>query len=112
MRDGAIIVNNFVHDLATGFWLALVLVSAGLRRVLAATGLLAAGRPVLGLAFRWLLVSLAIILLTGAVRAVTYREPGVAGRDQVKLRLLVAKHVLLGAAFLAGTFWAYRLAFA
>lgn len=103
------IVNNFCHDLATGFWLALVLVEAGLRQELAAQGLLEAGRPVLGLAFVWMIGALAIILLTGVFRAVTYQAPPEPER-QVKRRLLWAKHAFLAAVFALGTIYAYRLA--
>lgn len=111
-RDGIIIVNNFVHDLATGFWLSLLLVLAGLRQALLAVELLPAGRSVLALAFRWSLVALAVILASGVVRAATYRAGGPVARQQLKWRLLVIKHALLGTAFAAGTLWAYRLAFA
>jgi hypothetical protein len=111
MRDAVIVVNNFVHDLATGFWLALVLVLAGFRKVLSGGPLLAAGRPVLGLAFRWTLVALAVIFATGVLRTISYRGSGIPGRDRLKLELLIAKHILLGVTFLIGTFWAYRLAF-
>ena len=105
------IVNNFVHDLATGFWLAVVIVEAALRRELSASGLLAPGRPVLALCFWSAVGSLVVILATGVVRTATYRDHQNPNAE-LKRRLLVAKHVLLGAAFTLGTAWAHRLAFA
>lgn len=105
------VLVSFAHDLATGFWLALVLVAAGLRRTLEPAGLLPAGRPVLVALFRWVIAALVVILLTGVWRTLTFRNtPGID--PLVKRRLLIAKHVLLGAAFALGTWYAWRLAFA
>ncbi|MDI6870429.1 MAG: hypothetical protein QME79_03550 [Bacillota bacterium] len=111
MPAGLRIVNNFVHDLATGFWLALVIAASALRRTLVAAGLLAPGRPVLVLLFRWAVVALAFILFTGVVRAAVYRDGGDAD-PRLKRRLLLIKHALLGAAFALGTAYLYQLALA
>lgn len=111
MPEGFRVVNHFLHDLATGVWLALVLVEAALRRTLAASGLLDAGRPVLALAFRWGVAALALILLTGVARTATYRDPGDVD-PAVKRRLLWVKHVFLILVFGLGTFYAHRVAFA
>lgn len=105
------VVNSFTHDLATGFWFALVFVAAGLRRELAEAGLLAAGRPVLGAAFHWAVGALVTVLVTGVARAVAYEPPPEPER-QVKRRLLALKHALLGVSFVIGTLYVYRLAYA
>ncbi len=110
MPEGLRLLNNFAHDLATGFWLALLIMAAALRRALAAAGLLGVGRPVLAGLFWWAMAALAVILATGALRAATYRG-GREGDPGLKRRLLWAKHILLGLAFTLGTGCLYRLAF-
>jgi hypothetical protein len=109
MREKLTILNAFVHDVATGTWIAsLVLIS-----ILHAETRTAAWAPAAALvpplAHKFMLLtwaSLASILLTGAVRMATFKIFGWTGdvaRDRI--RLLKVKHALLGVVFLAGTAW-------
>jgi hypothetical protein len=111
MPEGLRLLNGFLHDLATGFWLALLITAAALRRALSAAGLIEAGRPVLLGLFWWSVAALAVILGTGVYRAAAYRDDKERSPD-LKRRLLWGKHLLLGLAFALGTGWLYRLAFA
>ncbi|GAB4265751.1 MAG: hypothetical protein Kow00122_20630 [Thermoleophilia bacterium] len=117
-----IVLNNYLHDLATGTWLtagvfqwALLRRAPGTRRPAAVVGgnapaatgrPAAAGRPeVLGAlrTARWVArMALGWILVGGVVRAAAFRRyewSDAAGRGQ--LPLLAAKHALLGGAVLA-----------
>jgi uncharacterized membrane protein len=112
MRDQLTILNSFVHDVATGTWISslalLTLLHAEPRRpawAVAASLVPALERKFLALTW----ASLAVILLTGVFRMVTWKAFGWTGdmaRDRV--RLLKIKHALLGVVFLAGT--AYQVA--
>ncbi len=115
MQEKLTILNAFVHDVATGTWIgSLVLLSilhaqAAAPEWAAAQGLV---RPLAG-RFMWVTwVSLAVILLTGVVRMVTWKVFGWTGdvaRDRI--RLLKVKHAILGVAFLAGTAWQVAIAY-
>ncbi len=101
------IVNNFLHDMATGTWAASVLVIAVLDpRAAAASAeasaaLLEAMRAVLWL----LLAALAVIAVTGGIRLAYWRREAAPDEVAAKRKALLVKH----AAFLygAGTAWAW-----
>jgi hypothetical protein len=109
MREKLTILNAFVHDVATGTWIAsLILISILHSETHSAAWLLAAPLvPPLAAKFMLLTwISLAVIMLTGLVRMVTFKVFGWTGdvaRDRI--RLLKIKHALLGVVFLAGTAW-------
>jgi hypothetical protein len=115
MRDQLTILNSFVHDVATGTWISslalLGLLHAEAQRP--AWAVAAALVPALErkfLALTW--ISLAVIMLTGVFRMVTWKAFGWTGdmaRDRV--RLLKIKHALLGVVFLAGTAWQVALVY-
>lgn len=106
-RDRLIVLNAFVHDVATGTWLAtLVLLTmleseAGRPEWAPAAGLVSTLARKL-MVLTW--ASLGTIAATGVVRLATFRAFGWTG-DVAKdrLQLLKVKHALLGTAFLAGT---------
>jgi len=109
------ILNAFVHDVATGTWIgSLVLLS--ILHVQVATPAWAAAqhlaRP-LAAKFMWVTwTSLAVIMLTGVVRMVTFKVFGWTGdvaRDRI--RLLKVKHAVLGVAFAIGTAWQVFIAY-
>ncbi|BDG08834.1 hypothetical protein [Anaeromyxobacter paludicola] len=110
MRERLTILNSFVHDVATGTWISSLLF---MRLAHAETR----GAPWAGvprelvrqleaqfMAITW--TSLAVVVATGLVRALTFRAYGWTGdvaRDRI--RMLKLKHALLGATFLAGTLY-------
>jgi hypothetical protein len=108
-RDQLTILNAFVHDVATGTWIS-VLVLLSILQVETAKPAWDGSRALVGpLASKFMVLawtSLLVIVLTGLVRMVTWKVFGWTGdvsRDRVKL--LKVKHALLGVAFLAGTVW-------
>jgi hypothetical protein len=109
MREKLTILNAFVHDVATGTWIAsLVLISILHAETKSAAWAQAVALvPPLAQKFMVLTwVSLAVIMLTGLVRMATFKVFGWTG-DVAKdrIRLLKVKHALLGVVFLAGTAW-------
>jgi hypothetical protein len=109
MREKLTILNAFVHDVATGTWIASLVLISILHAEATSPAWAAAGALVPPLAHKFMLLtwlSLAVILLTGLVRMATFKIFGWTGdvaRDRI--RLLKVKHALLGAVFLAGTAW-------
>ena len=115
-RNGPLVVtNNFLHDLATGTWFGVLIVMWRLHGLVGQPDFARLG-AVVHLVHRelfwWGIFALSIIVLSGVIRTSTCEYAPVA-RDlrAIKLRLLVAKHVLLGAVFGFGTFLEYLLAF-
>jgi uncharacterized membrane protein len=115
LRDQLTILNAFVHDVATGTWISSLILLTVLHREARLPAWKPAAALVPGLASQFMLLtwaSLAVILLTGVVRMVTWKVFGWTGdvsRDRV--RLLKIKHALLGVAFLAGTAWMAAIAY-
>ncbi len=109
-----IILNDFAHDLFSGFWLSCVVVVYLISRV--ADGLpdpaaALALRAVLGTFFWFVVVSLAVVMVTGGLRSLTYRPPQSDEEAGVKKKLLIIKHAVLGLAFIGGTWFAYSVAY-
>ncbi|HUL58845.1 MAG TPA: hypothetical protein VLU43_06210 [Anaeromyxobacteraceae bacterium] len=115
MRDKLTILNAFVHDVATGTWIGSLVLLTVLHAEVARPewARAAALVPPLAAKFMWLTwTSLAAIVLTGIVRAATFKVFGWTGdvaRDRI--RLLKLKHALLGIVFVAGTAWMAAIAY-
>ncbi len=113
MRDQLIILNSFVHDVATGTWISSLLVTALLKveaRAWTAPPVARFAQLLQGRLLWLTWIALAIIVLTGAVRALTFRAYGWTGdvaRDRV--RLLKIKHAVLGLVVAGGTAWQVAL---
>jgi hypothetical protein len=109
LRDQLVILNAFVHDVATGTWISTLILISLLHREAGRPAWLVASAlvPPLAAKFMWLTwASLLVIVLTGLVRMLTYKVFGWTGdvsRDRI--RLLKIKHAVLGAVFLVGTAW-------
>lgn len=116
MRKGASayprIVNNFLHDMATGTWAACVLVLWRLSAersgvpAEAAEALLSAAGDV----FVLLAVALAVIAVTGGVRLRYWRSQSSPDELAEKRKALIAKHVAFLGIYGLGTWWAWTLA--
>jgi len=114
MKAWLIIINNFVHDLFTGLWISSVLViylldkKSGLAQ---GTPLTASLQEVMKVFF-WLgLFSILIIVVTGIIRLREYKFQNRGAAEPLKKKILILKHILLGAIFIGGTYWAYIRAF-
>ena len=113
MREQLTIFNAFLHDVATGTWIGTLVLLTILHRETRLPEWAAAAPLVPGLERKFLMlcwISLAVIVLTGVVRMVTWKVFGWTGdmeRDRIKL--LKAKHALLGIVFTAGTVYQVSL---
>jgi putative copper export protein len=109
MRDQLTVLNAFVHDVATGTWISCLALVSLVHHEMAKpewSGGAAFAQHLLSrfMVLTW--ASLATIILTGVVRAITFRAYGWTGDvARERARLLKIKHALLGTAFLAGTAW-------
>ncbi|HUV50329.1 MAG TPA: hypothetical protein VMW78_04840 [Anaerolineae bacterium] len=114
MKAWLIIINNFVHDLFTGLWISTILVIYLLGRKAGfaqGTSLATLLQDVINVFF-WLgLFSILIIIITGIFRFFEYRSKNSGVLEPLKKKILIIKHILLGAIFLGGTYLAYGCAF-
>jgi hypothetical protein len=109
VRERLTILNAFLHDVATGTWIGTLVLLTILHRETARPVWLLAAPLVPGLERQFLVltwVSLALILATGVFRMLTWKVFGWTGDvERDRIRLLKAKHALLGIVFAAGTAW-------
>jgi putative copper export protein len=112
MREKLTILNAFVHDVATGTWIGTLVLLTILHRETRLPAWAPAAQLVPGLERQFLVltwVSLGVIIATGVVRMFTWKVFGWTGdMERDRIRLLKAKHALLGIVFAAGT--AYQVA--
>lgn len=116
LRPWLIILNDFCHDLFTGLWFGSFVTLAVLRQKALAPGLGDDARALMGeltSLFTWLTVAmLGCIVATGVFRFFYYRDWDGVHNKQVKKRLLIIKHAVLGSSFLLGTamvaWWGWR----
>ncbi|GAB4278076.1 MAG: hypothetical protein Kow0056_10000 [Coriobacteriia bacterium] len=105
------IVNNFVHDLATGTWAASILVlwvlSDRAQGMPAETmsAVTDAGRAVFALC----VAALLLIFATGGIRLRYWKEQAEDGAVEEKRRALLVKHVAFLVVYSAGTYVAWLL---
>ena len=105
-----VMLNNYMHDLATAIFAVSAITAYLLRRSLALGGAPEIVQPVVRGVVRVGIVSLAWTLVFGFVRGLTYRRyewVEAAGRDQVPV--LVVKHVILVSLVIVGCVVLYRL---
>jgi putative copper export protein len=115
LRPWLIILNDFCHDLFTGLWfgsfVTLVVLRGKAARPDLDPGAQALMAELTGL-FTWLTIAmLGCIVATGIFRFFYYRDWDGVHNKQVKKRLLIIKHAVLGSSFLIGTglvfIWAF-----
>ncbi len=115
MKEKLTILNAFVHDVATGTWIGTLVLLTILHGETQKPAWLLAGPLVPELERKFLVltwVSLAVIVLTGVVRMVTWKVFGWTGDvERDRIRLLKIKHALLGIVFVAGTAWMVAIAY-
>lgn len=113
MREQLTILNAFLHDVATGTWIGTLALLTLLHRETRKPGWAPVGDLVPGLERQFLIltwVSLGVIIATGVVRMITWKVFGWTGdMEQSRIKLLKAKHALLGIVFTAGTVYQVSL---
>ena len=105
-----VMLNNYLHDLATAVFAVSAVAAYLLRRSLAMQAAPATVQPLLRGIVRIGYFSLAWTLFFGFIRGLTYRQyewAEAAGRDQVAA--LLVKHVILASLVIAGCVFLYRL---
>jgi hypothetical protein len=104
LKKTAVILNGFIHDFASGFWLAAVVTIVLLHRShLANPALTGVVNPIERLFFWQSVGAMVLILATGAGRTFTYVDNWYgAEAESARRRMLIVKHVVLFAAFGAG----------
>jgi len=105
------IVNNFLHDMATGTWAACVLVVwllAGRRVGMPAEAARATG-DAMAAVFKLALAALVVIGATGGVRLGYWRRQAAPDELMQKRRALLVKHALFAVLYGGGTLWLYSL---
>lgn len=108
------ITNNWLHDTGSGLWAACVVLIAVLAsRQDAMTGAAIEAWEVVAaltlLLFRILLVSLAVIAITGGIRLAYWKRDTPASDMRFKRPALIGKHVAYLLVYGAGTWWAWTM---
>lgn len=106
MKPWLILINDFCHDLFTGLWFGSFVTLYILHRK-ATSGLdvsqTALMNDLTGIFFWLTFASLGAIIATGICRFFYYRDWDGIPVKEVKKRLLIIKHAVLGTSFLVGT---------
>ncbi len=114
IRNVAIILNGFLHDFAAGIWLAAIAAIVLIHSMHQAQPLeIVAVLNRLEHIFFWTsIVSMVVIMATGAGRTFTYVDNWYgADAERVRRRMLIIKHVVLFSAFGAGYLVVYPQVF-
>lgn len=109
----AIVLNGFVHDFATGYWLSALIVIYFINRFQLDNPDVAGLLGSLERFFFWNSVGATVVILaTGAGRTFTYVDNVFGEQTELtRRRMLIIKHIILFILFGAGGWWAYRLSF-
>ena len=113
IKKAAVVLNGFIHDFATGYWLsdliAIYLLHGFRSESAALSGMLGSIERF----FFWNSVAAAFtIFATGGMRTFTYVDNFYGPEaEQTRRKMLVIKHILLLAIVGAGSYWAYCTAF-
>lgn len=109
----AIVLNGFIHDFATGYWLSDLIAIYLLHSYRAGAPALAGTLAGIERFFFWNAVGAAItIFATGGMRSFTYVDNFYGPEaEATRRKMLIIKHILLLAIVGSGTYWAYCTAF-
>ena len=113
IKKYAVVLNGFIHDFATGYWLSAMIAIVLLHRF---QGKFPAVSQILGGIERFFfwnsVAAVVVIFATGGVRTFTYVDNFFGPETEAaRRRMLMGKHVLLIALFAAGGWCAYTMAF-
>jgi uncharacterized membrane protein len=109
----AIVLNGFVHDFATGYWLSDLIAIYLLHGYRAGAPELVTTLSSIERFFFWNCVAAGItIFATGGMRTFTYVDNFYGPEaEKTRRKMLIIKHVLLFAIVGGGSWWAYCTAF-
>jgi uncharacterized membrane protein len=101
IKKVAIVFNGFVHDFASGIWLAFMVAISMLHSShLKEPALTALVNQLERSFFWWSVAAMVVIMATGAGRTFTYVDNWYGeDAEKVRRRMLIVKHVVLFAAF-------------
>ena len=104
LKKSAVILNGFIHDFASGIWLAMLMVICMLHRAhLRDPVVLPAINPLERSFFWWSVAAMVTILATGAGRTFTYVDNWYGeDAERIRRRMLIIKHVIFLVAFSSG----------
>ena len=108
-----VVLNGFIHDFATGYWLSALIAVGFLDRFQSGYPTIADLLGTIEKFFFWNSVGAVIVILaTGAGRTFTYVD-NVFGEqtEQARRRMLIIKHIVLFIVFGLGGWWAYGKTF-
>lgn len=113
IKKAAIVLNGFIHDFATGYWLSALIaiyLLHGFRGGVPEVTVILSG---IERFFFWNTVgAAAAIFATGGMRSFTYVNNFYGPEaERTRRRMLVIKHVLLLLVVGAGSYWGYSLSF-
>jgi uncharacterized membrane protein len=113
IKKTAVVLNGFIHDFATGYWLSALIaiyLLHGFRGESAALSVVLGG---IERFFFWNSVAASVtIFATGGMRSFTYVNNFYGPEaEHTRRRMLVLKHLLLIHIIGVGSYWAYRTAF-
>ena len=113
LKKALTVLNGFIHDFATGYWLSAMIAIGFLHRFQSEYPATASVLGVMERFFFWNSVgAVVVIFATGGMRTFTYVD-NVFGpeAERVRRRMLIFKHVVLIAIFAIGGYWAYLRSF-
>jgi len=110
MRDTLIVLNSFIHDVATGAWVSTLFMMNAIKSEFESILPVGIINRLQGRLFTLAVICLVVIVITGIIRGFTFRYYGWTG-DVAKnrKRLLMIKHMVLGLVFSLGLYYQYTL---
>ncbi|TWJ32966.1 hypothetical protein [Geobacter argillaceus] len=113
LKKSAIVLNGFIHDFMTGYWVSDLIAIYFLHGYQARYPEFSSQLNVIERFFFWNSLAAAVVILaTGAGRTFTYVDNVFGEQTEVTRRnMLIIKHIVLLAIFGMGGWWAYRATF-
>ena len=113
LKKIAIVLNGFIHDFATGYWLSAMIALFFLHRFQSEYPAVADLLGRIEKFFFWNTVGAVItIFATGGMRTFTYVDNFYGPEaEKVRRKMLIIKHVALILTFAACGYWAWTMAF-
>ena len=113
IKKAAIVLNGFVHDFATGYWLSALIAIGFLHDYQGRYPDIAALLGNIERFFFWnAMGAMVIIFATGGMRTFTYVDNFYGPEaEKTRRKMLIIKHVVLIVIFAIGGLWAYLRSF-
>ncbi|MCL7413649.1 MAG: hypothetical protein M8353_08555 [ANME-2 cluster archaeon] len=113
LKHTAVVLNGFIHDFATGFWLSAMIVIYSLHRSQQEYQSIAGTLNILERFFFWTsLAAVVIIFATGGIRSFTYVDNFYGEEtEQARRKMLITKHIILLVVFGIGAYLGYSMTY-